>query len=73
MTPPSPTAHAAWVAGGAFGAVLLVASAAVGLAAGEDASKGCSACWFTVAGACVVALVGIWLIRGAMRAMRASR
>lgn len=66
------TSHAARVAGGAFGAVLLVISAAVGIGAIERASHGCGACWATVAGAAAAGAVGVWLILGAMRAMRAD-
>lgn len=64
--------HAFAVFGGAVGLVLIVASFALGIRDFRGLATGCTRCMVVIACAAVAIVVGVWLVRGAMRAMRAD-
>lgn len=65
-------AHALAVFGGAIGLVLIVGAVALGIRDAAGVRAGCHQCVAVMAGAVVAIAVGVWLVRGAVRAMRAD-
>jgi hypothetical protein len=63
-------AHALAVFGGAIGLVLIVGAVAFGIRNAAGVRGGCDRCVLVIACAAAAFLVGAWLVRGAVRAMR---
>ena len=64
--------HALAVFGGAIGLVLIVAALALGIRDVSGIASGCTRCAIVVACAVAAIVIGLWLVRGAMRAMRSD-
>ncbi|HEX6533030.1 MAG TPA: hypothetical protein VF041_00450 [Gemmatimonadaceae bacterium] len=64
--------HALAVFGGALGLVLIVAAVALGIRDFPAIGSGCARCAIVVACAVAAVVIGVLLVRGAVRAMRAD-